>query len=64
VSDGKVVTVGEVTELERGPEVLADEPEIVGGTPVGHGRIPALLLWVIGFCVIVAGLSWISFRGY
>ena len=64
MTEGKVAKVGEATELEAGQVVLADEPGIVGGTPVGHGRIPVLLFWVIGFCAIVAGLSWISFRGY
>ena len=64
MTEGKRETGDEATELERGGAPGAHEPEIVGGTPVGHGRMPALLVWVIGICVVVAGVSWITFRGY
>lgn len=64
MTEGKRERADAATELEDGGKPGAHEPEIVGGTPVGHGQIPALLVWVIGFCVVVAGVSWITFRGY
>jgi hypothetical protein len=38
--------------------------EVVAGTPVGHGKIPLLLLLFFAFLVIWAAISWIPFFGY